>query len=165
MNAVLVRTLSLVAAIWLAVGWHGSAFDSAHAGEPMGGHEEVLFDTGQARILGRGGQVHDFFVELAQTPAQQRRGLMFRDALEPGHGMLFDFNPPRRITMWMKNTPLSLDMLFFDPHGRLILIAEHTEPFSQELISAPEAVRYVLEVSAGTAANLGLELGDLLRLP
>ncbi len=165
MNAVLVRIVSLVAAVWLAVGWHGGARDLAHAGESMVGNEEILFDTGHARILGRGGQVHDFFVELAQTPAEQRRGLMFRDALEPGHGMLFDFNPPRRIAMWMKNTPLSLDMLFFDPHGRLVLIAEHTEPFSQELISAPEAVRYVLEVSAGTAAHLGLKLGDQLSLP
>ncbi|MBL4616012.1 MAG: DUF192 domain-containing protein [Magnetovibrio sp.] len=122
-----------------------------------------MFEHRQISILTRSGASYEFQVELAIKPAQQRRGLMFRKRLDAGHGMLFDYSPSRRITMWMKNTPISLDMLFANEQGRVVHIASHTVPYSQKLIPAPVPVRYVLEVPAGTVDTLGLGIGDYLQ--
>lgn len=148
--------------IFMLVWFYLSATSPADAADLVPTHstESTLFETESFAITTQGGQTHEFVVELAASPAQQRRGLMFRKSLGAGRGMLFDYNPPRRIAMWMKNTHISLDMVFADAKGRVVHIATHTEPFSQDLIPAPVAVRYVLEVPAGTVAALGLGLGD-----
>ena len=127
--------------------------------------DTISFERADARIVGRDGKEHIFVVELAQSAEQHRQGLMYRKHLEPGHGMLFDYDPPRTIAMWMKNTYISLDMLFFDENGRIVRIAARTEPLSLKLIPAPTAVRYVLEVPAGTAEALGIKFGDRLVMP
>lgn len=129
------------------------------------GQKQVMFSTIALNIVSQSGQTSVFEVELATTSAQQRRGLMFRDSLAPDRGMLFDYNPPRHITMWMKNTLVSLDMLFFDANSKLVYIAPHTTPLSQDLIRCPIPVRYVLEVPAGTAERLALRPGDRVVLP
>jgi len=136
----------------------------AAAGEAIEGGESGMFQTGHITITTADGYSHDFQVELAVTPPQQRRGLMFRKTLGARHGMLFDYHPPRRIAMWMKNTFISLDMVFFDVKGRIAHMATHTEPLSQDLIATPMAIRYVLEVPAGTVERLRLGLGDRLQV-
>ncbi|GAB6053738.1 DUF192 domain-containing protein [Magnetospira thiophila] len=102
-------------------------------------------------------------VELAETPEQRARGLMFREELPEGTGMLFDFGSPRGVAMWMKNTKISLDMLFIDQVGEIVAIAPHTQPGSQHMIDAGQPVRAVLELPAGTAAALEVRVGDHLR--
>lgn len=156
--------VAVFAVLFVVVWFYMSVTSVAHAAEPPAGgaHESVPIIP--ISIVTQTGQRHAFQVELAATPAQQRRGLMFRKSLDGGQGMLFDYNPPRSISMWMKNTFISLDMLFFDASGRIAHIAVHTEPFSQNLIVAPGLTRYVLEVSAGTAQRLGIRVGDKIQL-
>ena len=98
--------------------------------------------------------------EIADTEELRNRGLMFRHVLPGGHGMLFDFGKPRPAAMWMKNTYMSLDMLFIRADGTVAAIAENTEPLSQQTISVQEAVRGVLELPAGTAKKLGIRRDD-----
>lgn len=104
-------------------------------------------------------------VEIADSPELQSRGLMFRQSLAPLHGMLFLYGPPREITMWMRNTYISLDMVFVMGDGRVHKIAPNTEPFSERLISSEGEVTAVLEISAGQAAALGIKVGDLVVHP
>ena len=109
--------------------------------------------------------VHTFMVEVAATPAQISRGLMFRRALREGRGMLFDFKREQEVTFWMKNTYISLDMIFIRGNGRILRIAENTRPLSQRLVPSGGNVRAVLEVIAGTANKLGLAPGDRVAHP
>jgi uncharacterized membrane protein (UPF0127 family) len=106
-----------------------------------------------------------FDVELAATPEQRSRGLMFRTDFPPDRAMLFDFGETRFVAMWMKNTPLPLDMLFAESSGRIITIAENTKPFSETVIDSGGPVRYVLELNAGTVADKGIAIGQILVHP
>lgn len=99
-------------------------------------------------------------VEVAVSSEARRVGLMGRTALAPRSGMLFDFQRSATVTMWMKNTPLSLDMLFLDAGGRIAWLRACTTPGSLELISPPAPVRYVVEIAGGEAEALGLAPGD-----
>ena len=115
-------------------------------------------------IAGRTG-VHDFTVELAVTPEDTARGLMFRRELPEGRGMLFDFQRERETAFWMKNTYISLDMIFIRGDGRILRIAENTQPLSERLVPSGGRVRAVLEVIAGTCKKLGIAPGDRVKHP
>jgi hypothetical protein len=95
--------------------------------------------------------VHTFQVEMAITPEEKERGLMFRRELPDGQGMLFDFQVDQNVAFWMKNTYIPLDMLFIRGDGRILRIAENTEPMSERNIPSGGPVRAVLEVIGGTA--------------
>jgi uncharacterized protein len=115
-------------------------------------------------IVTRSG-VRSFSVEVAATDDQLSRGLMHRTELPEGRGMLFDFKNERMITMWMKNTPRSLDMIFIARNGAIVRIAEHTKPFSTDTISSGMPALAVLEVVAGTARKYGISPGDRVAHP
>jgi len=106
---------------------------------------------------------HAFEVELAVTNEQQRKGLMFRRQMPANAGMLFLYDNGSRVTMWMSNTYIPLDMLFIAADGRITHIVERTVPFSTELIGSNGPVRAVLELNGGTASRLGIEVGDVVR--
>lgn len=109
--------------------------------------------------------VHVFAVEMARTEEERRTGLMYRKHLAEGRGMLFDFSPPQEVEMWMKNTFVSLDMIFIGADGRILRIAERTEPESTRIISSRGPAKGVLEVVAGTARKLGIAPGDRVGHP
>jgi uncharacterized protein len=109
--------------------------------------------------------VHMFAVELAATPEQQAKGLMFRRELPEGQGMLFDFQKEQPASFWMKNTYISLDMIFIRADGRILRIAENTVPLSEALVPSGGPVRAVLEVIGGTARKLGIAAGDRVAHP
>ncbi|MGN6463721.1 MAG: DUF192 domain-containing protein [Pseudolabrys sp.] len=115
-------------------------------------------------IASRNG-VHPFMVEIATNDEERARGLMYRKELPEGQGMLFDFKRDQEVSMWMKNTYVSLDMIFIRADGRIARIAEHTEPLSTKIVSSGGAVRGVLEVVAGTARKLGIAPGDRVAHP
>ena len=108
---------------------------------------------------------HAFQVEVMREEADRAQGLMYRRSLAPDRGMLFDFGRVEPVSMWMKNTYLSLDMLFIRPDGTIARIAADTEPLSTWTISSGEPVNGVLELPAGTAARLGIKSGDRVEHP
>ena len=110
-------------------------------------------------------KTHTFSVEIAKTDRQQRQGLMFRRQLAADAGMLFIYPAPQVLTMWMKNTYISLDMLFIADNGQITSIAENTVPLTDTRISSGRDVRGVLEIVGGLAAKLGLQPGDIVRHP
>ncbi len=98
--------------------------------------------------------------EIADTEELRSRGLMFRHRMPDGHAMLFDFIQPRPASMWMKNTYMSLDMLFVRADGTIAAIAENTVPKSLDTISVQEPVRGVIELAAGSAKRMGIKVDD-----
>jgi uncharacterized membrane protein (UPF0127 family) len=109
--------------------------------------------------------VHVFAVEIADTEAQRAKGLMFRKELPDGQGMLFDFQREQEVSFWMKNTYIPLDMIFIRRDGRILRIAENTEPLSTRIIPSGGPVRAVLEVIGGTARKFGIAPGDQVAYP
>lgn len=108
---------------------------------------------------------HSFNIEIASTNGERALGLMYRRELPNNAGMLFLYDPPQPITMWMRNTILSLDMIFIGTDGKVHRIESRTEPFSTDIISSDGTVQGVLEVNAGTAAKIGLKAGDVVDFP
>jgi len=106
---------------------------------------------------------YEFTVELATTDEQKACGLMRRPRLGRAEGMLFRNRPAGPSYFWMKNTPQPLDMLFIGPKGAVVHIAEHTTPYSTNAYGTDRKVAAVLEVKAGTASRLAIELGDPVR--
>jgi len=109
--------------------------------------------------------VHAFAVEIAETEAEREKGLMFRKELPEGRGMLFDFHREQEVGFWMQNTYIPLDMIFIRGDGRILRIAENTEPLSTRIIPSNGPVRWVLEVIGGTASKLGIAPGDRVASP
>lgn len=128
---------------------------------PAAGAGDIAFGRGEVRIETAAG-VRLFHVELAETPEQRARGLMYRRTLAPDAGMLFLFPERERPTMWMANTWLPLDMLFVAADGRIADIFANTVPRSRLTISSPHPARMVLELGGGTARRLGIAPGDRL---
>lgn len=124
------------------------------------GPQPVITPLEELVIVTRDGRRHVFRVEVARTPDQQTVGLMFRENVPEDGGMLFDWGSPRESSMWMKNTLVSLDMLFIAADGRIHRIAERTVPHSLAPISSRGPVRATLELAAGTAERLGIRVGD-----
>ncbi|GGK18320.1 DUF192 domain-containing protein [Salinarimonas ramus] len=108
---------------------------------------------------------HDFQVELAATPEERARGLMFRRSMPQDQGMLFDFQRVQPLAMWMRNTYISLDMLFIDADGTIVRIAQNTEPLSERTIPSGQPVLSVLELNGGVTSRLGIEPGDRVEHP
>ncbi|ACB95183.1 DUF192 domain-containing protein [Beijerinckia indica] len=106
---------------------------------------------------------HAFSVEVMRTDEGRERGLMGRRYLPADRGMLFDFGTERPVMMWMKNTYLPLDMIFIGRAGKVVALAENTEPFSEAIIPSKAPAFAVLEVNAGTARKIGLKIGDTVQ--
>jgi uncharacterized membrane protein (UPF0127 family) len=109
-----------------------------------------------------------YAVEVAETDEARARGLMFRDSLAEGHGMLFIHEREERQAYWMKNTRIPLDILYFDSQLRLVSQQRNVPPCSAGDRCPPYPssgpARYVLELNAGEARRLGLEDGAALSL-
>lgn len=106
-----------------------------------------------------------FQVEMANTPEQRARGLMFRRSMAADHGMLFDFGTDEYVGMWMKNTFIPLDMLFISSRGEIRKIVKRTVPKSLAPIASGEPVRAVLELSGGITDKLNIKTGDRISHP
>jgi hypothetical protein len=115
--------------------------------------------TGVVVVHAQGG-AERFRVEVAATPTQRERGLMFREQLDDDAGMLFLFERQQQLSFWMKNTYLPLDMLFIDEDLVVKGIVENAEPLTTTSRRIAGATRFVLELKGGTARRLGLAAGD-----
>lgn len=106
---------------------------------------------------------HTFQIEVAETAAEKARGLMFRRSLADDAGMIFPYTPPQEATMWMRNTYISLDMVFIRQDGIVHRVETNTEPFSEEVIASRGDVAAVLELKAGIAQRIQLKAGDKVQ--
>ena len=107
-------------------------------------------------------------VEIADTPEKRRYGLMYRTAMPDQRGMLFVFPSETAQAFWMKNTPLSLDIIFINAARRIVHIAPHTTPFSEKPIPSGGAAQFVLEVRAGFCERHGIRRNarvEFVRVP
>jgi uncharacterized protein len=116
--------------------------------------EPIVISTAKASTM--------LMAEIADTDELRNRGLMFRHILPADHAMLFDFVKPRPAAMWMKNTYMSLDMLFVREDGSIAAIAENTVPKSLDTISVQEPVQSVIELAAGTVKRLNIHQNDVV---
>jgi uncharacterized membrane protein (UPF0127 family) len=102
----------------------------------------------------------EFQVEIADDERERALGLMFRRSMGEEEGMLFDFGREEPATFWMRNTYISLDMLFIKSDGTIESIAKQTTPLSDKGVPSKGPVRYVLEINGGTSDELGIHPGD-----
>ena len=120
---------------------------------------EANFSQSQILIVSKSG-THKFTVDVAATAAQRQLGLMFRQKMAADQGMLFDFGEEKLISMWMKNTLISLDILFVDETGTILQIEHATIPMSLDSISGNAPALSVIELNAGVTKELGIFEGD-----
>lgn len=106
---------------------------------------------------------HTITVEVADDEKSREVGLMYRRSIGADEGMLFIYKDEQELTMWMKNTYISLDMIFVRKNGVVSHVETNTEPFSEAIISSRGPVVAVIEMGAGSAARLGLKPGDQVR--
>jgi len=123
---------------------------------------EDAFERDQLVIVTGDGARHSFDVYLALDFEQQRRGLMFVRKLPEQAGMLFVYDEPGVRSMWMKNTYISLDIVFAREDGTVSSVISDTEPLSLQSLRATEPVSFVLELNAGVARRLGIGPGSRL---
>jgi uncharacterized membrane protein (UPF0127 family) len=147
-RGVAARGLTVLAVLWLAMA--GTA-----AGACRDGIAELRWDGGSAR----------FAVEVAATPEARSRGLMFRESLPLSAGMLFLFERPGRVSFWMRNTLIPLDMIFLDRTGTVTRVHANARPLDETAIDGGPGVLAVLEINGGLAARLGIRPGAQLRHP
>ena len=114
-------------------------------------------------IVAHGGLEHAFDVEMALKQDQQTVGEMFRTSVPVNGGMLFDWGFARESQMWMRNTLVSLDMVFINADGTIRSIAETTTPRSLAVIDSRGPVRATLELAGGATAGLGIRVGDTVK--
>ena len=149
----------LVIALTLAAGLGACAPNGGSAAEaPPMERSEAGLEQLPLTIKSATG-THRFIVEVARTPDEQQRGMMFRDRLAPDRGMIFPYDPPQPASFWMENTLIPLDMIFIRADGTIARIAT-AEPLSQELVPSGEPVSAVLELAGGRAAQVGIKAGD-----
>lgn len=111
-------------------------------------------------ISNSNGDIKLFTVEIADNDETRSIGLMERENIPLGTGMLFIWEEEAYRNFWMKNTPSSLDILFFDGNGNFLNVAENTEPFSLKNIQSSKPSQYVLELFAGSSKLYNLYMGS-----
>jgi len=154
----MMRMTGLLAGLALALGACSAAPAESRAVPATGSNAARHPVSGLAVVplaVGR----HAFKVELAASPADQERGLMFRTAMGPDEGMIFPMNPPRQAYFWMRNTLIPLDIIYIGPDRRVLNIV-HGVPHDETPLPSAGPVSAVLELNKGRAAQLGIKPGD-----
>jgi len=113
-------------------------------------------------LSSRAGELH-VRVELARSEPERTRGLMFRQSLDGGRGMLFLFERPERLKFWMKNTYIPLDMIFIGADLHIVGIEENAEPLTLNPRGPEQESQFVLEVPGGWTRAHGVEPGQNVR--
>ncbi len=103
-----------------------------------------------------------YLIEIADTPEKAQHGLMYRKSMPQNQGMLFIFPKPKIINMWMKNTYIPLDMIFFNAQNQAICLHENAHPLDESIISCSYPASKVLELNAGEIKDKNIQLGEVL---
>ena len=107
---------------------------------------------------------NDIFAQIAVTPEELSQGLMFRNNLDKNHGMLFAFDYPKRMSFWMKNVPIPLDIGYFDSNGRLIEINSLYPYDEKPVFSKSHTIQYALEMNNGWYHRNEIKTGSYMDL-
>jgi hypothetical protein len=102
-------------------------------------------------------------IEISETPNERQMGLMYRTSMPDSVGMLFIFERPHRQYFWMKNTYISLDIIYADEKKKIVSIQKYTIPFSEDPIPSYYSAKYVIEVTAGFCDKNKIAVGDSFR--
>lgn len=154
--------LRLAAAFVMALSLMPPAACAESTPEPKDAPPPAQFRTAPLVIETKSG-AHRFTVEVAETPEQRERGLMFRETMAADAGMIFDYHRDVQISMWMKNTILPLDMVFISADGTVFSVVKGAVPFSLDIISSGGLVRAALELNAGIVDELEIRPGDKVK--
>jgi uncharacterized membrane protein (UPF0127 family) len=127
----------------------------SHTASQKRGEPEVVLST-------RAGEQH-VKVEIARSDPERQRGLMFRQKLDAGRGMIFLFDHPEPLKFWMKNTYIPLDMIFIAQDKHVVYVEENAEPLTLQARGPDEDSQFVLEVPGGWARTHGVERGVAAR--
>ena len=138
---------------------------AAGAAVPVSGADSFQQSLYPLIIRSSGDREIIYGIELADTDAARRRGLMFRKSMPADQGMLLDFRAERRVGIWMKNTYIPLDLLFINNAGKIIHLHHGAEPLSTTTITGGNRVRAVLEINAGEIEQHGISVGDRVIFP
>lgn len=160
MTAAKKSPMNMIAAIVVACVFLSFAVVSCWGSPPT----EPQFGAGELTITRGNAEIKKISVEIAESNNQLQYGLMFRKEMPDDHGMIFVFPEPQYIVMWMKNTFLPLDMVFFDSQNRIVAIHENAVPHDETRIAPDVKGKYVLEINAGLAKTWGLQTGDQFLL-
>lgn len=133
------------------------ALPEAAAPEPLSAFPQSLL-----AIKTRSGKVINFKIWTADTRRREEQGLMFIHEMDEHAGMLFMFPENQRVSMWMKNTYISLDLLFLNAQGKIDYIAASATPESTAIIGPPTPEYAVLELKGGACERLGIKVGDVV---
>lgn len=165
MKAETMRALGLVASLLLAACSPQAAERSPAAAPAQAAGQEAVHPVSGLEVIPLAitsrGREHAFRVEVARTPQEQARGLMFRTEMGPNEGMLFPYDSPRGLSFWMKNTVLSLDLIFIGEDGRIINIAKRATPYSETAILSDAPAVAVLELVGGRTDELDIVPGAM----
>lgn len=118
----------------------------------------------QVHLRGDWGQAR-FTVEVADDFDERARGLMFRESMAASSGMLFIYERPQRLSFWMRNTLIPLDIIFIDPLGVVSKVHSNAVPLDETPIPGGDGLLAALEISGGLAERLGINVGTELRHP
>jgi uncharacterized protein len=133
----------------------GAALAQSAPPEPLSAFPQSLL-----AIRTASGKVVNFKIWEADTPKREEQGMMFIREMDEHTGMLFMFPENKQVIMWMKNTYVSLDLLFLDAHGKIDYIAASATPQSEARIGPPTPEFAVLELKGGACEQFGINIGD-----
>ena len=151
------RKISLVLGALLMLLSANAALPEAAAPEPL-----TAFPQSLLAIKSAAGKVVNFKIWTADTEQREQQGLMFIRDMDEHAGMLFMFPQNQRVSMWMKNTYISLDLLFLNARGKIDYIAAGATPLSEAIIGPPTPEYAVLELKGGACERLGIKVGDVV---
>ena len=144
--------------------WRVGLLLLAMCGPVVGANAAPDCSDGAVDLRWLGGQAR-FTVDIADDLAERARGLMFREKMPAGSGMLFVYDRPQAASFWMKNTLIPLDIIFIGADGTVTRVAKMAKPHDETPIPGGSAIQFVLEINGGLAADLGLGEGAVLRHP
>ena len=122
--------------------------------------KSIYFDKGRVIIFNDNGKLVEFTVEVADNKKKRQRGLMFRRSLNIEAGMLFEFKKNKRVSFWMKNTYIPLDIIFIDQRGYIVKTYENATPHSTKSTDSEYLIIRVLEINAGLIEKFNINIGD-----
>lgn len=150
----------------LGIAWVGLLLSPQSSGEyHFAGTLDETFEKTTVVIEASAQACHLFDVYVARTSEQRQRGLMFVRGMADTTGMLFVYRRSQRQSIWMKNTYIPLDIVFFAADGRIVNIHENAQPLTLKSRRSAEAVNYVLELNGGTSERLHIDTDSRVILP